>query len=261
MLYIYGTVFNSSKRVLQSISSINKINMEKKFFITDNFSTDGTYELLIKNKEFNITVIRKKCTRGKGRNIAMDRALKEASDNDIFMFIDLDEIYSPKFIRLIEYEISILDDSTVYNNNHISFCSINRLFPWRDLTASEDVEREARIVSEGYNLIEFEDINSLKDNENVPFDRERRYAHGFLLYRRRLRSYQDYLRGAGCRTMANFLFYIRNARVRKKFYPFYFIIFLDVKLFKEIYSYSGKTNIELLREKVKKKTLPENYIN
>lgn len=252
MLYIYGTVYNSANRIIQSISSINKINMKKKFFITDNFSTDGTYSLLMENKEFPLTVMQEKCTRGKGRNIAMEAASKNANDEDIFMFIDLDEIYNDGYIKLIEYEISHANSNTVFTNGHLCRHSINKQFPWMDLTASEDVEREARIVSAGYKLKEILNINDFKDNETVTYDREKRYAAGLLLYKRRIRSYQDYLRGAGCNNMRNFLFYIKNAKVRKKFYLFYFLIFLDVIMFKTIYNYSKDTNIEFLRRNVQK---------
>ena len=48
------------------------------------------------------------------------------------------------------------------------------------------------------------------------------------------------------------MFFMRNARVRKRFYLVYILIFLYDKMFKQIYNYydnSKKTNIELIREK------------
>jgi len=58
MLYIYGTVYNSRKRVLQSLNSIIGIKIEKSVYIVDNYSSDGTFELLRKNQDkYNMVVI------------------------------------------------------------------------------------------------------------------------------------------------------------------------------------------------------------
>ena len=46
MLYIYGTIFNNHDIVLKSLESIKKLPYQK-IFVTDNYSTDGTYELLV----------------------------------------------------------------------------------------------------------------------------------------------------------------------------------------------------------------------
>jgi glycosyltransferase involved in cell wall biosynthesis len=92
MLYLYGTVYNNANRVLKCLDSLNQINTKKKFLIIDNYSTDGTYELL---KEFqNIELKRVKCSRGLGRQLAMELARDQAEINDLFMTFDLDTIYS-----------------------------------------------------------------------------------------------------------------------------------------------------------------------
>ncbi|WP_337860797.1 glycosyltransferase [Ferroplasma sp.] len=106
MLYIYGTVFNNAQYINKSIKSMAKINTEKKFLITDNFSYDGTFEKLneLKN-EYNIEIKRVKCSRGKGRQIAMEMAYEESKDNNLFMFFDLDTIYPDFFVKLVEHFI------------------------------------------------------------------------------------------------------------------------------------------------------------
>ena len=71
LISIYGTVFNNSNVIRKSINSIiSKLPDFKKRFemiIVDNYSSDGTYEILKEyQKEYpNITVIQEKCTRGK----------------------------------------------------------------------------------------------------------------------------------------------------------------------------------------------------
>ncbi|MEM3846191.1 MAG: glycosyltransferase [Candidatus Parvarchaeota archaeon] len=94
MLYIYGTVYNNANRVKQSMGSMMKINVEKSIYIIDNYSTDGTYEILkeLSKKYPNIYIKREKCSRGKGRQLAIEIGKNKADDNDLFMTFDLDTI-------------------------------------------------------------------------------------------------------------------------------------------------------------------------
>ena len=253
MLFIYGTVYNSRNRILQSLDSVMKINIEKRIFIIDNYSTDGTYEILRDNGDkYNLVVKQEKCTRGWGRHLAIDMAEQYATEEDIFFFIDLDTVYNQEFVRLIELGYKNIDKNTVFLDNHLCYYEANHRVQWLDLTAAEDVEREARFISLGYKLTYPDRKIIYEENEKVSFDREKRYAHGREYYKRKMRSYQDYIRGAGCNNIRNMMFYMGNARVRKRFYIFYLSIYLYVKMFKEIYNYynnSDKTNIELIREK------------
>ncbi len=43
MLFVYGNVYNSKNRIMPSLDSIMKINIEKIIFIVDNYYNDGTY--------------------------------------------------------------------------------------------------------------------------------------------------------------------------------------------------------------------------
>ena len=89
-LFIYGTVFNNAGRVKECIESLKPLNY-KKIFAVDSCSTDGTYEII--NKIPNVSVERKRCSHGLGRQIAMSNALKEAKDEDFLMYVDFDTIY------------------------------------------------------------------------------------------------------------------------------------------------------------------------
>ncbi|HIH59763.1 MAG TPA: hypothetical protein HA289_01070 [Ferroplasma sp.] len=117
--------------------------------------------------------------------------------------------------------------------------------------AAEDVEREARFISLGYKLTYPSKDIKILENENVTFDREKRYASSIGYYKRKLRLAQDGLIGVGCNNIRNLVFFMRNAKVRKRYYWTFTIIFLYVKIFKKIYKYSPDTNIEFIRRKSK----------
>jgi hypothetical protein len=253
MLFVYGTVYNSKNRIIPSLDSVMKINLDKRIFIIDNYSTDGTFEILSENADkYNLMASQEKCTRGWGRHLAIEMAEKYAGENDLFMFIDLDTVYNDAFARLIEFGYKNIDRNTVFLDNHLCYYDANHKVQWKDLTAAEDVEREARFISLGYKLTYPDHEIIYGENEKVSFDRKKRYARGIEYYRRKSRSAEDYLRGAGCDNMRNMMFFMRNAGVRKRFYLAYILVFLYDRMFKEIYNYynnSEKTNIELIREK------------
>ncbi len=150
MLYIYSTVYNNAKRVRESIDSIKKINVDKKIFIIDNYSTDGTYEILLSIND--ITVKREKCTRGKGRQLAMEMAEKEATDTDFFMTFDLDTIYTDNFAILIEWALKNIGSNDVVFMNFLCKKQTNFKIPWRDINNGEDWERAAHFCALNYNF-------------------------------------------------------------------------------------------------------------
>ena len=87
MLYIYGTVYNNKSRIIDCLNSLDKIKTPKKFLIIDNYSTDGTYEILKNVKDVKIK--RVKCSRGKGRQLAMELSKDIADNNDPYLFLVL----------------------------------------------------------------------------------------------------------------------------------------------------------------------------
>ncbi len=251
MLYIYGTVYNNSNRIEKSIESLNKINMEKKFLIVDNYSNDGSYEILCKLKEkFNITIKREKSTRGKGRQIAMEMAYDESTDNDLFMMFDLDTIYLMDFLELIEKYIKILKKNEIFLN-FLCYKKTNFAIPWEDLNGAEDFQRMAHSISEGYKLLleKPEYDKYLFGNETTNYDdREKRYAGGIAYYKRRFYQVTDIMRSLGIRNVNNLKQYLKDVRVRKRFYPYSLFIFTIMKIKRrKIYSYDNDINLFYVR--------------
>ncbi|BFH72199.1 hypothetical protein SJAV_01430 [Sulfurisphaera javensis] len=96
---VYGTVFNNVNTVEASIKSVWKPNYT--IIITDNYSTDGTWEKLQEmKKEYNIVLYRLKSTRGKGR----DYSLKHCQNNSLAAYIDLDCVYKKIFTKYSTYK-------------------------------------------------------------------------------------------------------------------------------------------------------------
>ena len=79
-LTLYGTVFNSVKSIKASISALQNIFSDVaggfELVIVDNYSNDGTFEVLKQMSETysNIYIYRKKSNRGMGRQMALEKA-------------------------------------------------------------------------------------------------------------------------------------------------------------------------------------------
>ncbi len=243
MLYLYATVFNNSTRVEKSLESIDKINADHKFLIVDNYSNDGTYEILneLKNK-YNIILKRAKCTRGKGRQMAMELAKDELNDKDVFMSFDLDTIYFDNFIKAIEKNIKTLKKNCVFLNS-LCYKETNFRVPWMDLNNGEDWERMAHFISLGYNLIGFNNKIMMGENQPVWGSREKRYAIGLSYIRREIKNSIDLFIGWNVNNFRNLKEFLKYTKTHKRIYFFYFIIFLYVRLFKKTYNYSNMLNI------------------
>jgi len=85
---ICATVYNSAEIIEEAIKPYLELGDEYEIIITDNKSKDGTFEIL-KKYEPKIKTISFKCTRGLGRNKAM-----ELSQGKILIFLmDLDVAY------------------------------------------------------------------------------------------------------------------------------------------------------------------------
>ncbi len=98
---ICSTVYNAAPRLRASLDSILQyINPEEfEIVVVDSNSTDGTLDILKEyaNKFQNFKIIVRKCTRGKGRQIAF-----ENSHGDYIIPVDLDTIYLPQWWELIK---------------------------------------------------------------------------------------------------------------------------------------------------------------
>lgn len=184
---VYGTVYNSVATVEVAIASVFRPEYET--VIVDGGSTDGTYEKLLSiRKDYNLQVLRRKCSRGIGR----DYALKHCADGSRTAYIDLDASYNINFHKLMAREEEKLlvcgDQCTFYINKEDAI----RKGGWRNLSREEDIEFFVRMrpnftapVLTGFNL---------RMGEGA---RERRYAKGLGRWGRKFRSAVDNIRGQG----------------------------------------------------------------
>jgi glycosyltransferase involved in cell wall biosynthesis len=71
-----STVYNNYNTIehgiLSLIKAVKRLDVRYEIVVVDNFSSDGTYELLLRlRREIpTLKIIRKKCSRGSGRQLA-----------------------------------------------------------------------------------------------------------------------------------------------------------------------------------------------
>ena len=81
LISIYGTVLNNGYVIEESIRSLAGVlpNFSERYelVIVDNYSTDGTWEKLLRLKrEFkNLRLFRNKCSRSRGRDLALKQTI------------------------------------------------------------------------------------------------------------------------------------------------------------------------------------------
>ena len=183
-LYIYGTVYNNEEYVSKCINSIIDLN-PKKIIITDSGSTDETVNKL---RSLGVTVIEAgRCSRGKGRQIALDYIYKIAHDNDLAMYIDLDTIYSKYFISLMKMDIKKAKDNEVYLGM-LATIRTNKKVQWRNLNVGEDWERMAHLYHLGIKPRRFVEKGNKKyginrDEEKPYYIREMHYGSKYRLFK------------------------------------------------------------------------------
>ena len=87
------TCFNEVTTARDSVGSIlGQLNSNYEVVIVDNFSKDGTYEILREfEQSHKVKVIRKRCSRGVGRQVAFENA----SGEYILANLDLDDVFLP----------------------------------------------------------------------------------------------------------------------------------------------------------------------
>lgn len=228
-----GTVYNNSNIVEDSLKSILE-GLVKNFatfeiVVVDNYSDDGTYEILHKYEGENVIVIRALCSRGKGRQIALENARF-----DYVFPIDLDTIYSFDYFTLLSNIVEKgIDDDTVIDGI-AKKSTLLKLGGWRDLNVSEDIELCARAIHHGikwfilpYNLMSNEVISR----------REKRYASGFAYIKRVITNRLYKIRGAGINAFGKV-----NARTFLDKVIMWLFVILAKVLGLEIYSYSNYNN-------------------
>lgn len=133
---VYGTVFNSFRTLEQSIKSI--FDPSYTIVITDNYSTDGTWEKLQElKKEYNLVLLRLRSSRGKGR----DYSLRHCPENSITTYFDLDNIAYKSFHDILKSGLTGINAGIIIEKKEII---LNR-GGWKDLNAGEDFEFKIRV--------------------------------------------------------------------------------------------------------------------
>lgn len=132
---------------LESIVSRMK-GWDYEIVCTDNFSDDGSYEALAeyRDKGYPIRLIRAKCGRGLGRQIALKQTRGE-----IIVTFDLDTVYSDEWKRLLEWYVARRPD-------YVLIASYSGFYPkaaldavggWRDVYWYEDIDLWVRLATKG----------------------------------------------------------------------------------------------------------------
>ena len=259
-LFIYGTVFNNARRVRACINSLAPLNY-KQIFIVDNYSTDGTYDIL-KSFGKKVKIKRRKCSHGLGRQTALEMALKEVNENDFLMYVDFDIVYKKKFIKRIKYYMEKLKYNEVSLLSMLSRAKINRLVPWRDLMNAQDLERHAHFKSLGFKLIATEEeFNILYGGRGIKnsyynddptigqniIKRNMRYKKSEIqFFIRMLKVLIDDERGSACTAFDKF--YSKSSK-KNIFNLLIFILTYVIARLKGVYSYSDKKdNLNYIKE-------------
>lgn len=93
------TCFNEVSTVRESLNSLlGQLTDDYEVVIVDNFSKDGTYEKLREfEQSHQVKVIRRRCSRGLGRQIAFENA----SGKYIISNLDLDDVFLPVLEEIV----------------------------------------------------------------------------------------------------------------------------------------------------------------
>jgi glycosyltransferase involved in cell wall biosynthesis len=195
-LGIYGTVYNSADTVRTTIEDLKKkLKYDFVISVCDNFSKDGTFEIL---KEYDfIDAFQKKSTRGLGRQYALENLIKNHPDVDYIFYIDFDVIFPNYLNELIKGIIKIYRENSIIgfgsSSGFASLDTYKRILAkvrWRDMIALEDFIYSIDIVHKGFDL--YYPGFPLSLNQERP-ERERKYAKGLKYMSRLFKIYfRDY---------------------------------------------------------------------
>ena len=188
---IYGTIYNSADTVRTTIEDLKeKLKYDFIISVCDNFSKDGTFEIL--KEYYFIDAFQRKSTRGLGRQYALENLIKNHPDVDYIFFIDFDVIFSDYLNELINGIIKIYKENKIIG----SFASLNTYkkiltkVRWRDMNVNEDFMYSIDIIHKGFDLY-FLGL-PIAINQERP-NRERKYAKGLKYINRLFKIYfKDY---------------------------------------------------------------------
>jgi glycosyltransferase involved in cell wall biosynthesis len=240
---VYGTVYNSIFAIgdcLKSLTSQFNFNGDFEFVVVDNFSTDGTFDVLQNySKKFkNFHVMQMKCTKGVGRT----EAYRNTHGKYTF-YVDLDTIYLPVFSKIINSFAEKYETGTMLPFGFMDRKTADTLMPWKDMNTYEDLEFCARAVNKGIKVY-FPTITVSK-NYITSGNRDRRYEKNTIKFLKRL--YRNTVYGIKGRGVTTFAELKRRYHGVKRIFSF--LILIKMKLTRdEIYAYSNlSSNTEYLK--------------
>lgn len=180
-------------------SIVSQLDDSFEVVVVDNFSTDGTQEILREYSErHGIRLTVSKCTRGKGRQLAFERS----SGATIISNVELDNPLKPNLVKLLESYHRSCEGSlllalspTVRNAwgpagvSIIPRILVERLGGWRDIQIYEDTDLYARAAQMGlYRWGWFDILETADDRSDWPWLKRVRYRYAM---------YRDWLRLGG----------------------------------------------------------------
>jgi len=149
------TCYNNIDTVKESLESIlNQIDNKFEIIIVDSESKDGTLETLQKYAEKGlIKLIVKKCSRGKGRQIAFENSRGKY----IIANMDLDDVFKPELPRILDIYHKYFEGQLLYVSKPPNWAGITiaprelieKLGGWRDLQFAEDWDLWSRAAKIG----------------------------------------------------------------------------------------------------------------
>jgi len=192
-LGIYGTVYNSADTVRTTIEDLKKkLKYDFVISVCDNFSKDGTFEIL---KEYDfIDAFQRKSTRGLGRQYALENLIKNHPDVDYIFYIDFDVIFPDYLNELIDGIIKIYKENEIIGFGAFASLSTYKKIltkvRWRDMTIIEDFMYIMDIIYRGFDMY-FLGLPTTFNQERL--GREKKYAKGLKYFNRLFKIYlRDY---------------------------------------------------------------------
>ena len=140
------THYNNVETVSKSLDSIlGQIDVSFEVIVVDNFSNDGSEEILREYQEKGkVRLFTKKCSRGEGRQIALENALGDY----IISHIDMDDVYRERLRELIDLYHSKCEGKVMVAISSLKDWTqnvtlgpkefISKIGGWRDLQFGDD---------------------------------------------------------------------------------------------------------------------------
>ena len=146
------THYNNRSTIEESLQSIlGQINQDFEIVLVDGRSNDGSTKILKKYAdEGKIRLIERKCSRGLGREIALENSTGEY----VISGLDMDDIFKPTLKLILDFYHEKTEGKllTVVNGETTMISPrklLNSLGGWRDLQFRENWELARRAAKEG----------------------------------------------------------------------------------------------------------------